>query len=106
MGIKFAITGKLVETIGLLIAAFSGIFLLKSISQKGFLLCIAIYLLSRFVPSFFNFLKFFAEVPAWPNYVSIAVAALFACYTGGWHSVIALAGLATIGDGRMFDSLY
>lgn len=106
MGFKFAITGTLVETVGLLIAAFSGIFLLKSVSQKGFLLCLAIYLLSRFIPSFFSFLKFFAEVPAWPNYVSIAVAALFASYTGGWQAVIALCGLATIGDGRMFDSLY
>lgn len=99
-------TGPRVEAAGLLWASLSGAFLLHGGHQIGFFVALAAYFLSRFEPKLFKFLEGFAEVPAWPNYVSLAVAALFAAHAGGHAAVITLMGLAMAGDGRMFDALY
>lgn len=100
------ITGRLIETIGLIFSIASGAILLNQVESIGLFVCIGVYLLTRFFPKLFSFLKFFAEVPAWPAYVSLILAGMFAAYHGGWKSIIVLIGLGILGDGRMFDSLY
>jgi hypothetical protein len=99
-------TGKRVETAGILVASLSSVFLLHGGHRIGALAGIGMYLFSRFVPKAFNWLSGFADVPNWPNYVSLCVAALFAGHAGGFPAVVVIMGLAATGDGRMFDALY
>lgn len=99
-------TGKHVETTGLVIAITSAGVLLHGGHRIGALAGIAVYLLDRFRPSVFNWLKNFAEPTTWPGYVALGVAALFAGHQGGLPAIAVLAGLLATGDGRMFDALY
>lgn len=99
-------TGKHVETTGLVIAIASASVLLHGGHRIGALAGIAVYLLDRFRPTVFNWLKNFAEPTTWPGYVALGVAALFAGSAGGWPAVVVLGGLLVAGDGRMFSALY
>ena len=99
-------TGKHVETTGVILSVLAAAFLLQGGSRWGVLVSIAIYLLDRFYPKAFAWLANFAEPTAWPGYVALGVAALFAAHFGGWRADVVVAGIFMTGDGRLFDQLY
>src|SRR5712692_2234491 len=94
-------TGRNVESAGVAITIISAAALLHGWSRFFILLCVAVYLLDRFLPQVFNFLKNFAEPDAWPGYVALGVAVLFDEQFGGWRGDIVLIGILTTGDGRL-----
>lgn len=98
-------TGKHVETTGFVIAVTAANFL-PSGSRIGADIALGIYLLSRFRPQMWNWLKNFAEPTTWPGFVALGVASLFAAYHGGMFAAATVGGIFMTMDGRLFDLLY
>lgn len=98
--------GPHVEAAGLVLAAASAALLLVGGARIGVLIALSVYLIDRFLPEAFAWLANFAEPNAWPGYVALGVAALFAAHSGGLHAVLVVAGIFMTGDGRLFDELY
>lgn len=51
-------------------------------------------------------LKSFADVPAWPRFVLLGIAALIAAHHGGRSALVVMAFLLMAMDGNTFDALY
>src|SRR5689334_17822115 len=67
---------------------------------------LAIYLLDRIRPTFFNFIGKFATPSTWPGYVALGIASVIAAQHGGSIGTEIVAGALTVGVGRLFHQLY
>ena len=109
MSILDSITGNGVLTTGIVGASASS-FLLSVHAGciiTGLMALVAVITYSSKAQGVFRkLLGGFAEVPAWPRFVTLGVAALVAGYHGGGHAVLTLAFLLGAFDGNTFDALY
>jgi hypothetical protein len=80
---------------------------LKSVSP-AILALLALYILLHFnwFANLFNFLRGFAKVPQWPQFITWSLMLLLVARRGGFSAVIAAAFLLAIAVGRLFDELY
>jgi hypothetical protein len=109
MSLLDSITGPKVEATGIVGAAACSAALLRAPSVAAIVGLLGIYSVLRLwrrAATAFSFLKGFAEVPAWPEFVLWGVAALFVGHAGGWRADVVLAFMLTAADGRMFGALY
>lgn len=109
MSLLSKITGKGVLTAGLIGTAVGAAFLLPPTSALAVvtLSAYSAYLsLPPVTKLFTKLLGGFAEVPAWPRFVALGVAALVTAHVGGWRATVELIPILTAMDGNVFDALY
>lgn len=103
------ITGKFVLTAGIVGAAASSFLL--GIVPGGVItglmaFVVSLTYFSKVQVLFHKLLGSFAQVPAWPRFVALAIGALIAAHHGGDYAVLVAGSTFVALAGNFFNSLY